>query len=235
MVHCEDPYAPILPGQKGTVDFIDDLSTIHVSWDNGRRLGVCLNVDEVEKISPMDGFVSFDATSAVDCSDEDDLEAHLGNVFAAVEKVEDLALDSGGAWVVRRSYADPGHEKRPVNYDFVRSGCLNDLIQGADTKNGVDAGFRKTGRDPSLILVAYGQNYASPQGDGVTTEVFECRLATKKAADDFEERIEAGWGERGEGPRKLFFSPRDHQPLAQAINDSRRLFRSTRRNTAMEL
>ena len=46
MVYCADPYNPVPAGTEGTVDLIDDMGTLHVSWEDGRRLGVCLEVDE---------------------------------------------------------------------------------------------------------------------------------------------------------------------------------------------
>ena len=33
-----DPYAPVAPGTEGEVDFVDDIGTIHMKWDNGRAL-----------------------------------------------------------------------------------------------------------------------------------------------------------------------------------------------------
>ena len=36
----EDPYAPIAPGTEGTVNFVDDIGTLHCTFDNGRTLGV---------------------------------------------------------------------------------------------------------------------------------------------------------------------------------------------------
>jgi Domain of unknown function (DUF4314) len=38
--HCSDPYSDIQPGATGTVTFVDDLGTQHVSWDDGRKLGL---------------------------------------------------------------------------------------------------------------------------------------------------------------------------------------------------
>lgn len=35
----DDP-RPILPGTRGTVDVIDDMATVHCTFDNGRRLGL---------------------------------------------------------------------------------------------------------------------------------------------------------------------------------------------------
>ena len=32
-------------GTKGTVDHVDDMGTIHIKWDNGSSLGICLDTD----------------------------------------------------------------------------------------------------------------------------------------------------------------------------------------------
>ena len=42
--YMEDAYA-VEPGTRGTVRCVDDVGTIHVIWDNGRRLGVVPKVD----------------------------------------------------------------------------------------------------------------------------------------------------------------------------------------------
>lgn len=38
------------PGLKGTVKNVDDIGTIHVSWDNGHSLGVVYGEDSVKRI-----------------------------------------------------------------------------------------------------------------------------------------------------------------------------------------
>ena len=48
MIKMKDPYHPIPKGTIGTVLYVDDVGTIHPKWDNGRSLGVCLDVDEIE-------------------------------------------------------------------------------------------------------------------------------------------------------------------------------------------
>ena len=40
----------IMPGTKGVVDMVDDLGTIHVTWENGRQLGVCYGEDFCRRI-----------------------------------------------------------------------------------------------------------------------------------------------------------------------------------------
>lgn len=50
MNHCADIYLPIKTGVKGTVCVVDDLGTIHVDWDNGRKLGVILGEDSISII-----------------------------------------------------------------------------------------------------------------------------------------------------------------------------------------
>ena len=48
----EDPYAPIAPGTEGEVDFVDDIGTIHMKWDNGRTLGIAPGEDSFTVLPP---------------------------------------------------------------------------------------------------------------------------------------------------------------------------------------
>ena len=45
-IHMNDPFNPIPSGTKGEVDYIDDLGTIHMLWDNGSCLGLIPDEDE---------------------------------------------------------------------------------------------------------------------------------------------------------------------------------------------
>ena len=40
-----DPYHPIERGTKGIVDYVDDVGTLHCTFDNGRTLGVVTDAD----------------------------------------------------------------------------------------------------------------------------------------------------------------------------------------------
>lgn len=48
----DDP-RPIPSGMKGTVVSVDDIGTIHCSFDNGRRLGLIYGEDSFHKIRPQ--------------------------------------------------------------------------------------------------------------------------------------------------------------------------------------
>lgn len=51
LVGMDDPYAPILPGTEGTVNFVDDAGQIHMKWDNGRGLALIPGEDSFSVIS----------------------------------------------------------------------------------------------------------------------------------------------------------------------------------------
>ena len=50
LLHMDDPYSPVPDGTTGTVTFVDDMGTLHMKWDNGRSLGICLDEDSFEII-----------------------------------------------------------------------------------------------------------------------------------------------------------------------------------------
>jgi hypothetical protein len=49
LIHMDDEQA-VPSGTKGTVEFVDDMGTIHMKWDNGRGLGLVPDVDIFKKI-----------------------------------------------------------------------------------------------------------------------------------------------------------------------------------------
>ena len=49
----DDP-RPIPPGTKGTVDHVDDIGTVHCTFDNGRGLGLIPGEDSFHKINDRD-------------------------------------------------------------------------------------------------------------------------------------------------------------------------------------
>jgi hypothetical protein len=47
-----DPHAPVAPGTRGTVARIDDRGTLHMSWDDGRTLGLIPGLDQFTVLVP---------------------------------------------------------------------------------------------------------------------------------------------------------------------------------------
>ena len=50
LVSMKDPYTKLMPGEQGTVQFIDDIGTVFVNWDCGSGLGVAYGEDVIRKI-----------------------------------------------------------------------------------------------------------------------------------------------------------------------------------------
>lgn len=51
LVSMDDPYSKLEAGDKGTVKFVDDVGTVHISWDKGSSLGACvLDGDIIKRI-----------------------------------------------------------------------------------------------------------------------------------------------------------------------------------------
>ena len=46
LISMKDPYSPVPPGTRGTVQMVDDAGTIHPKFDNGRTLGIIVGEDE---------------------------------------------------------------------------------------------------------------------------------------------------------------------------------------------
>lgn len=52
LIKMNDPYNnKLCPGSQGTVVFVDDIGTIHISWDCGSSLGVVYGEDICQKIT----------------------------------------------------------------------------------------------------------------------------------------------------------------------------------------
>ena len=54
LVSMNDPYTKLKPGDQGLVEFVDDIGTVHIRWDNGSTLGAAYGEDEIKRLpTPM--------------------------------------------------------------------------------------------------------------------------------------------------------------------------------------
>lgn len=236
MVECADPYAPILPGTRGTVAYVDSQFTAHMRWDNGRTLGVCPDEDEVRRIDPMREAEALNAVAAPAC-DEAQFDAHCEENGALIDALYAYALETEGEWVIRSSFLDEANKGRDPVFEFTGSGSVFGLLDRCDVKNGVDilAATKRPAKEQSILLVAYGQNYSMPDGtSGILTQLIECKLASPAAARDFHERLDRGWKSRGEAAMKLFNSPKDQVGLSSCIQECKTIMHGQSKDRGVE-
>lgn len=50
LVRMDDPYSRLRPGDRGTVEYIDDTGTIFCQWDSGSSLGIVYGADVIRKL-----------------------------------------------------------------------------------------------------------------------------------------------------------------------------------------
>lgn len=50
--HMDDPYHPVSPGTRGTVESIDANGTVFPKWDNGSSLGLIYGEDSFRRLTP---------------------------------------------------------------------------------------------------------------------------------------------------------------------------------------
>jgi len=49
-VAMEDPFTTLQPGDRGTVNHVDDSGTVHIFWDSGSSLGAVYGIDQIRKL-----------------------------------------------------------------------------------------------------------------------------------------------------------------------------------------
>lgn len=54
LVSMDDPYSKLKPGDRGTVNHVDDTGTVFVNWDCGSGLGVVYGVDCIRILEGSD-------------------------------------------------------------------------------------------------------------------------------------------------------------------------------------
>ena len=46
LLSMNDPHHPVESGTRGTVEYVDDVGTLHMKWDNGQGLGLVPDEDK---------------------------------------------------------------------------------------------------------------------------------------------------------------------------------------------
>lgn len=69
LINMNDPYAPVPPGTRGTVQYVDDMGQIGMKWDNGRALSLIPGEDSFRKLTAEE--LAEEQESQVDSMDED--------------------------------------------------------------------------------------------------------------------------------------------------------------------
>lgn len=54
LIKMGDDPRPIPPNTRGTVDFVDDMGTVHCKFDNGRNLGLAYGADRYRKLTQQE-------------------------------------------------------------------------------------------------------------------------------------------------------------------------------------
>lgn len=69
LIDMNDPYAPVPPGTRGTVEYVDDMGQIGMKWDNGRSLSLIPGEDSFRKLTAEE--LAEEQESQADSMDED--------------------------------------------------------------------------------------------------------------------------------------------------------------------
>jgi len=48
LISMADPYTTLTPGERGTVETVDDIGTVHIKWDCGSSLGAAYGADQIK-------------------------------------------------------------------------------------------------------------------------------------------------------------------------------------------
>lgn len=51
LIRMDDPYSKLNPGDRATVEVVDDIGTVHCRWDSGSGLGLAYGEDQFRKLT----------------------------------------------------------------------------------------------------------------------------------------------------------------------------------------
>lgn len=105
LVSMSDPYTTLKPGDRGTVNFVDDTGTVFVDWDSGSSLGAVYGEDVIRKLTKAEVIKEqtkavaktgrtnmFDAKAAFEIALEMDFDELANFIFIDTKRYSTLIL-----------------------------------------------------------------------------------------------------------------------------------------------
>ena len=124
----DDPQ-PIEGGSLGTLQFIDDIGTFHVKWDNGRTLGLVVGKDSFSTLPPLLHELKLYMKLTGDCFSRNE----WGELYDAPDPVDgkELARYQGDIQKGMDQYREGDPERGLMEY-YDEPGEIGDKVQKAE-------------------------------------------------------------------------------------------------------
>lgn len=148
LIEMNDPYHPVLPGTRGTVDHVDDGATIHMKWDNGRTLGIVPGEDVFRKLTEQE--LKDENTQVLNFGDGCKIRVPKEPIdVSRLDFFDDLEYD---CWALVEKYSEklgiklmPNDEEVPISFDIAKG--VQDRIIEMFEETGVVFNFDETQSD----------------------------------------------------------------------------------------
>lgn len=146
-IQMEDPFHPIPAGTRGTVQFVDDAGSIHVSWDNGSGLALIPEEDEfcIVKQEYKEQDVNFKLKSQLQFKTEILLKDIQVDKAIQVDKKEFMDL-------LENPYSNRDYIGNNIKNMYVDGECYHCLMVYCDEIN------------DGILIESEGSSYARYQG-----------------------------------------------------------------------